>query len=335
MTDLSAKLFKPDTGSGVALRSHIGASFAGSLEHIFAACAPHIELDSDRCSALVNRLRSGSREMPWLFSLHFRLIDEINQDRLDQAAAIIAKLTGVAEAKTGVATLCLGEDALPFGEDTTLDYFRIEEGGYVLEPPIRDDAVTMRANIAIALDYLRDVSPGLANELEEIITAIFVVRGVAASQEYAGEKDFEGVSALRAFGGIVCNAKPDYSIAACALVLVHEHAHNVLFALSPLQGVVTNADDELYSSPLRIDPRPMEGILHATFVLARMIYWLELMRRAKPADSSDVQYANKMLKDLTPRYYEGVETINRYGKLTDQGRLAMAQAAQFMGSRTA
>lgn len=333
MTEFSANLFQPDAHTGVTLRGHLNTSFANSFEHIFTACAPHMELNTDRCDALVLRLRNGSREMPWLFSQHFRLIDEIDNDRLDQAAEIITGLTNLAEAEAGVATLCLGEDAIPFGEAATLDYFRSQEGGFRLEPPAPDDAAAMRANISAALDYLRDVSPGLAGELAEMITAVFVVHGVAVREEDADTLDFDGVSALRAFGGIVCNTRTDRSVVAYALGLVHEHAHNVLFALSPVQGVVTNADDELYSSPLRVDPRPMEGIMHATFVLARMIYWLDLVRRAKQADSGDLQFADEMLETLPERYYEGVETIARHGKLTEQGQLAMAQAAQYMASR--
>jgi hypothetical protein len=335
MTCLSAGLFDPDADSGVALRSYVGTSLASSFEHIFEACAPHLKLDTQRCNALVERLRSGSRELPWLFSLHFRLVEEISRDRLDRATAIITSLAGLDEAQSGVSVLCLGEDTFPMGEDIALDYFRGEQRKIRFDPVPKVDAASMRANLAEAIEYLRKVSPGLAGELEEMITTIFVVRGVAVLQEDAEHLDFEGSSALRAFGGIVCNTKTDRIVAANALVLVHEHAHNVLFALSPEQGVVTNADDELFSSPLRIDPRPMEGIFHATFVLARMIYWLELVCGSHLVASEDVAYAKMMLTDLTPRYHEGVETIARHAKLTEQGRIALEQADQFMASRAA
>ena len=140
---------------------------------------------------------------------------------------------------------------------------------------------------------------------------------------------------MRAFGGIICNTQIDRMTAATALVLVHEHAHNVLFALSPSHGVVLNADEELYSSPLRIDPRPMEGIFHATFVLGRMIYWLELVCSSRRVSSQDIAYAEMMLKQLKPRYQEGVETIARHARLTEEGRLAFEMTQQYMASRAA
>lgn len=335
ITGLSAKLFDPDAGSGVALRNYLGAALADSFEHIFDACAAHLEIDTRRCTALVERLKSGSREMPWLFSLHFRLVEEINRDRLDRAAAVIASLTGLGEARSGVSVLCSGMDTFPLGEDIALDYFRGEQRRIRFDPVASEDAEKMRVNLAQAIAYLRKVSPGLAGELEEMITTVFVVHGRAVRKEDAEHLDFEGSSALRAFGGIVCNTKTDRLTVATALVLVHEHAHNVLFALSPSQGVVTNADDELFSSPLRIDPRPMEGIFHATFVLARMIYWLELVRGSRLVASDELAYAEMMLEEITPRYHEGVETVDRYGKLTEQGRMALEQAEHYMASRAA
>ncbi len=54
--------------------------------------------------------------------------------------------------------------------------------------------------------------------------------------------------------------------------LLHETAHQLLFGLSLDQPVVENDVEERYASPLRPDPRPMDGIFHATFVCARMRY---------------------------------------------------------------
>jgi hypothetical protein len=56
--------------------------------------------------------------------------------------------------------------------------------------------------------------------------------------------------------------------------LSHESAHAYLFALSLGDSFVDNPDDELHPSPLRADPRPLDGTLHATYVSARMHYAL-------------------------------------------------------------
>ncbi|MBL6431916.1 MAG: hypothetical protein HPM95_15385 [Alphaproteobacteria bacterium] len=64
---------------------------------------------------------------------------------------------------------------------------------------------------------------------------------------------------------------------------MHEAAHGTLFAMSPVEFYVFNPENERYSSPLRLDPRPLDGIYHATFVLARMhIAMRELVALAEP-----------------------------------------------------
>ena len=52
--------------------------------------------------------------------------------------------------------------------------------------------------------------------------------------------------------------------------LTHESAHAHLFSLSLGDSFVTNPDDELHLSPLRRDPRPLDGLFHATYVSARI-----------------------------------------------------------------
>ncbi len=57
--------------------------------------------------------------------------------------------------------------------------------------------------------------------------------------------------------------------------LAHETAHALLFGLPLGADLTTNDPGERYALPLRLDPRPIEGIVHATYVLARMIYALD------------------------------------------------------------
>jgi hypothetical protein len=47
-------------------------------------------------------------------------------------------------------------------------------------------------------------------------------------------------------------------------MLAHESSHNLLFGFSADESLVENSPEELFPSPLRMDPRPMDGICHAT-----------------------------------------------------------------------
>src|SRR6185437_8666871 len=81
---------------------------------------------------------------------------------------------------------------------------------------------------------------------------------------------FDGASSFMLWGAIILNADRGDGPIGMAQMLAHESAHNLLFGFSADEALVENGPDELFSSPLRKDPRPMDGIYHATFVTARM-----------------------------------------------------------------
>ena len=69
-----------------------------------------------------------------------------------------------------------------------------------------------------------------------------------------------------------------------AQALAHESGHNLLFGFCASESLVENADEELFASPLRADPRPMDGVFHATYVVARMHQTLTRLLEANVLD---------------------------------------------------
>lgn len=95
--------------------------------------------------------------------------------------------------------------------------------------------------------------------------------------------------------------------------LVHEVSHLHLFVLMSEDPLVLNPD-ELHDSPLRVDKRPMVGILHATFVLARIVRILR-----KYFEAYDIK-DNGQLEEQIGLLREGMSTVLKFGKLNDQGK---------------
>ena len=62
------------------MRLNFNNSFVSSLEYIISVCEPHVRIDEGQAARLISRIRSGSRETPYLYSLHFRLIEAIQRD---------------------------------------------------------------------------------------------------------------------------------------------------------------------------------------------------------------------------------------------------------------
>jgi HEXXH motif-containing protein len=115
-------------------------------------------------------------------------------------------------------------------------------------------------------------------------------------------------------------------------VLAHESAHSLLFGFTVDEALQDNPDEELYASPLRVDPRPMDGIYHATFVSARM-HWA-MTRLAESGLLTEEQrekaYA-AAASDLT-NFDAGYGVVAAHGVLTDTGAALMRGAHDYMQS---
>jgi len=113
------------------------------------------------------------------------------------------------------------------------------------------------------VDLLRQCSPKVYAEFQSFRPLWLIM-----AFETPSELHFMGYSSSLAWGTIGLNVDfkswPDFLVQ-----VIHELAHQLLFALALEVPLVFNAPDERYHSPLRIDRRPMDGVLHACFVSAR------------------------------------------------------------------
>jgi HEXXH motif-containing protein len=127
-------------------------------------------------------------------------------------------------------------------------------------------SASCREQIKDAFALMDQGDPGLAAEIRALVLEIIL----AAATENPKTMTFDGASAFMLWGAIMINANRRDGAVGMVQMLAHESAHDLLFGLCATEPLVENAPDELFLSPLRIDPRPMEGIYHATFVTARM-----------------------------------------------------------------
>jgi HEXXH motif-containing protein len=113
-------------------------------------------------------------------------------------------------------------------------------------------------------------------------------------------------------------------------MLAHESAHNLLFGLSADESLVENSPAELFSSPLRVDARPMDGIYHATFVTARMHRAVKRLMDSGILSGELQEKAHRELTENARLFARGIETVDRGAKLTDLGRAVMEGARSYM-----
>lgn len=160
-----------------------------------------------------------------------------------------------------------------------------------------------------AADLINELDAGMADELQEYVRQVRLV----------DSKVIGGMSSVRFFGTVFLS-RPSRNSSEKELAerffggLVHETSHLHLHALMAQDPLVLNRD-ERFESPLRRDRRPMLGIYHASFVLARLALMFGKWHDADPARTGVAQQLN----DARTRLARGVATIRQYGQLTARG----------------
>lgn len=110
-----------------------------------------------------------------------------------------------------------------------------------------------------AAGILARVWPQAAVELDALVRVVVYVEGAG----------FRSATLRGSFGAVYAGTGFLDGVPACFEMLLHEAGHHSLYLRNAFQVFVTNAA-EVASHPLRPDPRPIGGIVHAAHVLCRM-----------------------------------------------------------------
>jgi HEXXH motif-containing protein len=127
-----------------------------------------------------------------------------------------------------------------------------------------NDAISSEAQAAIkvALNEIAKTDPASFREFEALVSHVVLV---------ASPNIVEG-TAVNSLGCIYLLAEStEMTWVHYAEMLLHEIAHQIIYAHWTLEALILNDRKELFDSPFRTDKRPLSGIFHAMCVLARLI----------------------------------------------------------------
>jgi len=174
------------------------------------------------------------------------------------------------------------------------------------------DPIADRA--AVAADLIRSLDPETAGEISLVTEYLVLLEG----------SDFVGGSDIRLFGASFLRLSPDWSPLCYADHLVHEAAHQRLHAAHELVPMLSNKDYVGAPSPIRSDPRPLYGTLHATFVFLRLSQFMARVLRQSADDTvlaeAEIRFHRHLLGLL-----QGLRTVADYGELTEAGAVELAE----------
>ena len=299
-----------------------------SIAYVAERCEGHVGFDAAAIRRLVAGLEAGARYPPSTFGLFADLVLDVSDDRLGIASRDFDALARQQPADVPMRLLPLGHPEL---EPHRQRYERLmgcePDGDFVILPPDAAALAAFERELGPALALMRDAAPSLADEFDALVSELVMVSG----EERRGYK-FDGGSCYMLWGALFLNVSIRRSRVALVEVLAHESAHMLLYGFAAEEPLVLNDDDELHPSPLRADPRPMDGIYHATYVSARMHWAMGRLIDSGLLDASERSEAHAAREADARNFETGDEVVRRHGALTATGEALMRAARTWMGS---
>jgi HEXXH motif-containing protein len=186
--------------------------------------------------------------------------------------------------------------------------------------------------IEVAMAHLRDALPELHGEILTIIRDI-----VLAKPDGSNLINYSGASSFALWGALTVNAETQVDWLQFYRQIVHEAGHNLLFGIAREQPLVLDDPSDRRSSPIRADPRPMDGIFHAAFVSAREVLALDalLCRHESTGclSADDAAVVEDLLQISALAFWDSVEAVRGGGaQLTGLGDAVLADCEAYMNA---
>ncbi len=324
--------FYPSGDSGSQARANIEARLKESLDHIFEQCRAAFDFDEERAGALLSLLNGEDKAEPALFGHYFELVRAIDGPEIEPIKAalerILAGARAVGPAEIRIRPLCRAEfteeEERAFRDQFLSESLSNEQVAHL----DTEDAARISARLANALSLMETAAPRTFSEFRRTIAEIVPARGERSADGLV----FDGSSSLERWGSILINTdRAETDVKLCEM-LAHESAHNTLFGTSPVNFHVTNSPDERYPSPLRYDPRPIEGIYHASFVLARMCFAMREMADAATLPDEMRAEARERAQSSRGLFWDGYSVLEKHARYTEEGRAIIEAARDYMAA---
>ena len=313
------RLFLPDAARARDIDAAVRQHVAGSLASVADALAPALPDSRPVLDRLTRALRDGPVR-PSVVALYSDIVLAISDE--DQAALATALARAAALDDPASAAPCravtLRDDDIGPGLAESYRRHADDDPEVALDLAPADPAAMAGATRTLAetMGLIAAADPELSGELAAL------VREVVFAGNAGNGPDFGGATTFYLWGASVINIEGAADPLSLAEALVHEAAHTRLLGESLGRPLATNPAAERYASPLRPDPRPMEGIVHANFVVARLHH---LAGRLFTGSARDARLAENR-----ERFLAGDEIIMRHATLTPTGTAIYAATRDYM-----
>ena len=181
-------------------------------------------------------------------------------------------------------------------------------------------------DVAAARQMLNAAAPALDAEIDALMSEIVVVDTNSAD----GNLVFHGASSFFVWGALALNLAEHGTRVKLIEGIVHEAAHGLLHGLTLGNPLVVNDPALRYASPLRDDLRPMDGLVHAAYVVARMHFAMAATEQAADATAVERDEARDRKASAAGAFKDALTTIAEHARFTSDGAAIFAGAVEYM-----
>lgn len=325
---ISGFRFEPDAAHAARCARRMHRTLADSLRYICEQSRGELSFDEEGIQRLIGRIEAGERFPPSTFALYYDLVPALLMGEEERAEALFSALTQEQPIIEPMRLVALGDPNVSPSAARCIRFMNSEGPmKHTFRPPPAAVVDSFAQRFPSTLNLLQRAVPEFVDEMREQISEIVLL--VVADD---ATMKFEAGSSYRLWGAMFVNAVRRKNRIEIIESVAHENAHSRLFGLCTEEPAVQNPDQELYPSPLRVDPRPMDGVYHATFVSARMHWTMSRVIASGLLTAEELILAEKSRAHDRRSFDSGYKTVMRYGRLTETGRLALDAAASYMSA---
>lgn len=301
------------------MHQELGRSLAYLARHGREGIFPDVR----RVSQLIQRLDAGVRFPPEVFGRYYQLAFALLEGRLTVVPQLWADLLAIQPVEGPL--VLSGLQAPSVCPRSDLYRSLMEADGVVLRWPDDRTLADFQDRFDAGMSLIDQTFPELGEEIRGLVREVVCVVG-----DPQQNMQFDGGSHFQLWGALFINAEFHQTPSAMMEVLAHESAHGLLFGFCTHEPLVLNDDDVLHPSPLRADPRPMDGIFHATFVSARMHLAMSKLLRSGALPADERSHVAEAIAANARHFQAGDAVIRAHGQLTDLGRDLIGHARAYM-----
>jgi hypothetical protein len=310
--------FLPSALNAKTARLKQSQRVVNSVIYLINECASKLKIQNENLALALNKIKHLERLPPELHFYHHALQKSMREQSISSAKISLSLLI---ESILNNSIINNWISISPIG-NTDWENFVIPEAirlaekssGNVarIETPTDEEFSNGKDSASAALSKIARFDPAMFDEIQENIRFIRLFSGDVTM----------GFTDMRILGAMLIRL-PRKTVDPVLYFfehIIHEASHIHLNCLMTIDPLILNQPDELFTSPLRSDPRPMIGVFHATFVSARIARSFHMLFNA-----TGDQALLHPLAEVLDETIRGIKEIESNAKLTLQGEQLIAE----------